>query len=131
MRKYLLFGFIALASCSQNKSALPLVSEKLQWIDLTYAYDSNTLYWPNNVLSFKHSTEAEGITPGGYYYSSYSICTPEHGGTHLDAPIHFAANKLKVDQLPLSRLTGNAVVIDVSEKALKNRDYLISIADIE
>lgn len=131
MKNYFIIGLMALASCNQDKPAMSLVSDKIQWIDLTHPYDSNTLYWPNNVLSFKHTTEAEGLTPGGYYYSSYSICTPEHGGTHLDAPIHFAANKLTVDQLPLNSLTGNAVVIDVTKKALNNRDYLISIADIE
>jgi kynurenine formamidase len=83
------------------------------------------------VKGFEHSTEAEGKTALGYFYSSYSLSTPEHGGTHLDAPIHFAEGKLTVDQLPLSSLTGSAVLIDVSEKALKDRDYLISVADIE
>jgi len=33
--------------------------------------------------------------------------------------------------LPLSSLTGNAVVIDVSQKALINRDYQVSIEDIQ
>ncbi|MGZ8186144.1 MAG: cyclase family protein, partial [Methylobacter sp.] len=98
---------------------------------MSHSYDSATLYWPNNRKGFEHVTEAEGKTSSGYYYSSYSICTPEHGGTHLDAPIHFAENKLTVDQLPLSSLTGNAVVIDVSRKALANRDYQITIEDIE
>lgn len=101
------------------------------WIDLSYAYDSATLYWPNNPTNFEHKTESEGVTPLGYFYSSYSLFTPEHGGTHLDAPIHFAANKLTVDKLPLSSLTGNAVVIDVSKNALENRDYQVSISDVE
>lgn len=103
----------------------------MKWIDLTYSFDSTTLYWPNNVKGFEHHTDAEGVTPLGFYYSSYSICTPEHGGTHLDAPIHFAAKKYTIDEIPLSSLTGNAVVIDVSKNAFTNRDYQISIADIE
>lgn len=78
-----------------------------------------------------HHTDSKGITPLGFYYSSYSICTPEHGGTHLDAPIHFAENRLTVDKLPIAGLTGYAAVIDVSEKALKDRDYLVQISDIE
>lgn len=130
MRIAAFFLFIVLAACQQ-----PTVPEKapkeISWIDLTYTYDSSTLYWPNNVKSFEHSTEAAGKTALGYYYSSYSICTPEHGGTHLDAPIHFAENKLTVDQLPLTSVTGNAVVVDVSANALANRDYLIQVADIE
>lgn len=120
---------ILAVSCSQPKPAADL--SQLNWIDLTYTYDSTTLYWPNNPTGFVHTTDAEGKTPLGYYYSSYSICTPEHGGTHLDAPIHFAENRLTLDQLPLSSLTGDAVVIDVSEKALANRDYLVAVSDID
>jgi kynurenine formamidase len=104
---------------------------ELKWIDLSYAYDSTTLYWPNNPTGFVHTTDAEGITPLGYFYSSYSLSTPEHGGTHLDAPIHFAKDHLTMDEIPLKSLTGDAAVIDVSENALKDRDYQISIADIE
>lgn len=128
MKQNLFVLAIILCSCTQQKK---LVFDDSKWIDLTYTYDSTTLYWPNNIKKFEHNTDAEGKTALGYYYSSYSICTPEHGGTHLDAPIHFAENKLTVDQLPLSSITGNAVVIDVSAKALANRDYQISIADIE
>ena len=88
------------------------------------------MYWPNNLCGFVHKTEAEGITPGGFYYSSYSFCTPEHGGTHLDAPVHFAKDHLSVDAVPLTSLTGKAIVVDVSAKALKNRDYLVSVDDL-
>lgn len=132
MKKLLLsLSAIAFLSSCSSKKDNTISLENMEWIDLSYSYDSSTLYWPNNVKSFEHTTEAEGITPSGFYYSSYSICTPEHGGTHLDAPIHFAANKLTVDQIPMSSLTGNAVVIDVSKNALANRDYQVSIADIE
>lgn len=132
IKKILFLFFTALllmTGCTtrQQNKAFPVE----HWIDLTYSFDSSTLYWPNNAKGFQHSTDAAGRSPAGFYYSSYSICTPEHGGTHLDAPIHFAENKLTADQLPLSSLTGNAVVIDVSEKALANRDYLVSTADIE
>ena len=97
-----------LISCSdKNEKSVSL--DNMQWIDLTYAFDSTTLYWPNNVKNFEHFTDAEGVTPLGFYYSSYSICTPEHGGTHLDAPIHFAANKETVDQIPLNNLIGNFI----------------------
>jgi kynurenine formamidase len=101
------------------------------WIDLTYSFSDSTLYWPNNPTGFVLDTQAVGMTPGGYYYSSNAFTAPEHGGTHLDAPIHFAEGKLTTDQLPLESLTGRAVVIDVTKKALANRDYLISVADVE
>lgn len=129
IRLFILFA-VGLAACSQHSHPAISFTEP-NWIDLGYSYDSTTLYWPNNIKGFEFFTEAEGKTSSGYYYSSYRFCAPEHGGTHLDAPVHFAENKLTVDQLPLSSLTGNAVVIDVSRKALANRDYQVSIEDIE
>jgi kynurenine formamidase len=127
----LVFLFLAtLTACSQQHNPVAL-SNNLNWIDLSHSFDRSTLYWPNNVKGFEHITEAEGETALGYYYSSYSICAPEHGGTHLDAPIHFAKNKMTVDQLPLSSLTGNAVKIDISQKALADRDYQATVEDVE
>lgn len=101
------------------------------WVDLSYAFSDSTLYWPNNPEGFKLDTQANGITPGGYFYSSNSFSAPEHGGTHLDAPVHFAEGRQTADEVPLQSLTGNAVVIDVSAKALKDPDYLVTIKDVE
>ncbi len=129
MKNWQLACLMLLVSCTQTKTPLSTI-DQLKWVDLTYSFDSTTLYWPNNVKPFEHNKESEGITALGYFYSSYSFFTPEHGGTHLDAPIHFSANKYTVDQLPIESLKGNAVVIDVSEKALANRDYQVQIEDI-
>ncbi|HET9826259.1 MAG TPA: cyclase family protein [Chitinophagaceae bacterium] len=124
---------LTLISCENkentNDAAKFLSSGK--WIDLTYSFNAQTLYWPNNPTGFKLDTQVNGVTPAGFYYSSNAFSAPEHGGTHLDAPVHFAKDHPGADQVPLSNLTGNAVVIDVSEKALKNRDYLVSVNDIE
>jgi len=101
-----------------------------QWIDLSYDFSAKTLYWPT-AENFKFDTAFEGITPGGYYYSAFTFCAAEHGGTHLDAPVHFAKGKWSTDQIPLENLTGESLVIDVSDKALKNPDYLITTDDIQ
>ncbi|WP_075350672.1 cyclase family protein [Algoriphagus marinus] len=128
----LIASLIFLASCNQQPIEKYLISlEELEWVDLTHSFDSSTLYWPNNPTDFEHDTDAYGTTDLGYFYSSYSLSTPEHGGTHLDAPIHFSEGKLTSDQIPLSSLIGKAIVIDVSEKALKDRDYLISEEDVK
>ena len=100
------------------------------WIDLTYPFDENTIYWPT-AESFRLDTVAEGVTDKGYYYSAYSFCAAEHGGTHMDAPVHFAEGKNAVQEIPIDQLIGPAIVVDVSEQALKNRDYLIQVADFE
>ena len=124
---------LAIGGC-RSESKEPTLEQLLadgKWIDLTYAFSEETLYWPNNPTGFVLDTQVNGMTPGGFYYSSNAFSAPEHGGTHLDAPVHFAKGKQTVDQVPLTNLLGPAVVIDVSDKALKNSDYQVSIADIE
>ncbi len=44
----------------------------------------------------------------------------EHVGTHMDAPAHFSPGKWKLHEIPFERLAGEAVVIDITEKASKN-----------
>ena len=119
-----------LTSCNNHKDSLAEVLTQGKWIDLSYEFSSQTLYWPNNPAGFRLDTLSEGTTPGGYYYSSFGFIAPEHGGTHLDAPIHFSAKGLSTEKLGLDQLTGEALIIDVSERALKDRDYLISVNDI-
>lgn len=119
-----------LPSCTSEKNLSQTIAEG-KWIDLSYDLSPQTLYWPNNPTNFKLDTTAEGITPGGFYYATNAFSAPEHGGTHLDAPIHFAQHGLTADKITIDRLTGDAVVIDVSAKALPNRDYLISTGDIK
>jgi kynurenine formamidase len=129
-----IIAVITIASCGKKEEKIiekKIIIKESKWIDLTYTFDSTTLYWPNNLCGFEHKEDFNGITPAGFYYSSYSISTPEHGGTHMDAPIHFAKDHFSVEQVPLSSLSGRGIVVDVSEKALKNRDYLITVADLQ
>ncbi len=125
------FATCILTACNDNKHSLSELLNKGKWIDLTYEFSAQTLYWPNNTSGFSLDTIANGNTPGGFYYSSYAFSAPEHGGTHLDAPVHFSAQGLRADKLGPDRLTGDAIVIDISAKALKDRDYLISVNDIK
>ena len=84
-----------------------------QWIDLTHDLSADAVFWPT-AEPFKMTTDFEGVTAKGYYYSAYSFATAEHGGTHIDAPIHFAEGKHHVNEIPLDQLIGAAVVVDVS-----------------
>ena len=98
-------------------------------VDLSHDYSERTIFWPTSERFIK-STVYEGQTPGGYYYSSYKFSVAEHGGTHVDAPVHFAQGRQSVDQIPLERLLGPAAVIDVSAQCSKNPDYQVSENDI-
>jgi len=99
-------------------------------VDLTYAFDANSVYWPT-AQQFKLETDFEGITEKGYFYSAYRYSAAEHGGTHLDSPVHFAKGRYTVDELPLQQLMGAAIVIDVTAQCAANPDYLVSVADFE
>ena len=109
---------------------IPLSAGAEQWLDLTHTLSSDAVFWPT-ADPFELRTDAEGVTEQGYYYSAYSFTTAEHGGTHIDAPVHFAEGRQSVDQISLSRLIGDAVVIDVSERALADRSYRIDVRALQ
>lgn len=125
---------IILAGCSPQppetpQSAAPRFPEG-RLIDLTHSFSSETIYWPT-AKPFTLEKVSDGVTPGGYYYAANNFAAAEHGGTHLDAPVHFAAGKHTTDQIPVEQLIGPAVVIDVTASAAANRDYQIQIPDLE
>ncbi|GAB3656603.1 hypothetical protein GCM10028791_28530 [Echinicola sediminis] len=70
-------------------------------IDLTYAFSDETVYWVTS-KEFELEEVAHGQTEKGYFYAANNFETSEHGGTHVDAPIHFAENGLSVDEIPWS-----------------------------
>jgi len=114
-----------LASCARQVQPL-----SGKFIDLSYSYDETTIYWPTE-KGFELTVRSKGMTPAGYYYTANALCTPEHGGTHIDAPIHFFEGRHTVDEIPVDQLIGGAIVIDVSEKCSADRDYLVNVADFE
>lgn len=117
--------------CAERLAETPerLSQVSQRWVDLTHAFSNETIYWPT-AEPFKLDVVSEGMTEKGYYYSAYQFCAAEHGGTHMDAPVHFAAKAATMDQVPLDRLIGPAVVVDVSAKVLADRDYRVTVADL-
>ncbi|HYU79295.1 MAG TPA: cyclase family protein, partial [Vicinamibacterales bacterium] len=99
-------------------------------VDLSHAYGDDTIFWPT-AERFRLEKVADGVTPGGYYYAANNFFSAEHGGTHIDAPVHFAANHQAVDAIPLDRLVAPAVVIDVTASSDQNADYQITTNDLE
>lgn len=99
-------------------------------VDLSHTYDSDTVFWPT-AEDFHLEKDFEGMTEKGYFYAANKFSAAEHGGTHIDAPIHFAKGGLPVDEIPLEQLMGPAVVIDVSEQSEKDPDYQVQVADFE
>jgi len=99
-------------------------------VDLTHPFDAATPYWPTATTGFELKTVHKGRTPDGYFYSAFSFCAPEHGGTHLDAPFHFAEGGAFTSDVPLRRLVAAAVVVDVSGPTSRDPDYRLSAPDV-
>jgi kynurenine formamidase len=106
-----------------------MTSPRPTLIDLTHPFDDHTMYWPNNA-QFKWEKTDWGTTKAGYWYSAARFSAAEHGGTHIDAPIHFGQERQTVDQIPLDRLIGPAVVIDLRARCETNPDYELTLQDL-
>jgi kynurenine formamidase len=98
-------------------------------VDLTYNFDDQAIYWPT-AKAFQWEKEAWGKSAGGYWYTAARYSASEHGGTHLDAPIHFGEGRSAADEIPLSRLIAPAVVIDISPASARDADYRLTVGDI-
>jgi kynurenine formamidase len=118
------------AGCCGARATLPEQLDRATWVDRTYDFDSTTLYWPT-AQPFRLQIVSAQRTPAGYYYAANNFAAAEHGGTHLDAPVHFAAGKHSTEQIPVTQLVGAAAVIDVSSQVASNPDYLITPEDVE
>jgi len=99
-------------------------------VDLTHPFDADTIYWPTEEGFVLERGEA-GVTEGGYYYEAHRMRLAEHGGTHLDAPIHFHEGGETAERIPLSRLIGPAVVVDVRAACAADPDHAVSVADLQ
>jgi len=121
----LIFSFAAFCTPVQERSF-----GDGTWIDLTYSYSDETLYWPTSE-TWQFDTVFVGQTDSGFYYEAFKFSTAEHGGTHLDAPIHFAEGKQTVDELTINQLSGFAIVIDVSEQVSSDRNYQVLPEDVQ
>lgn len=127
MRLPLITGLSLLVACGQDRS--PRL-DAVRWIDLTHDFSEETIYWPS-AEPFHLTVVSAAHTPGGFYYAANNFSAAEHGGTHLDAPIHFAEGKQTADKVPLESLIGPAAVVDISAQAAANADYRLTVADLE
>jgi kynurenine formamidase len=115
-------ALVILGACSA-----PAGHEKI--LDMTYPLDEAAIFWPT-AKPFTLTQVAHGISAGGWWYASNEFSASEHGGTHADAPIHFAEGGRTIDQIPLEEWIGPAVKVDVTSKCEQDRDYLLSADDL-
>jgi kynurenine formamidase len=131
MRALLIAALLSGVACSSPPQAPAPAAAQFpngELVDLSHTYDKTTIFWPT-ADPFRLDKVADGVTPGGYYYAANNFFTSEHGGTHIDAPVHFAQGAQPVDQIPLDRLFGRVVIVDVVEQSEKNADYQVTTDD--
>ena len=123
---FILFALLFSACAAPQRSA---DLSKGAWLDLTHDFGSDTIYWVN-AEPFKR--EGSGaVTDKGFFYAAGNYSAAEHGGTHIDSPIHFAEGKKTVDQIELSQLNAPGVKIDITAEANADRDYQVTVDDIK
>ncbi|MGH7254702.1 MAG: cyclase family protein [Nitrospirales bacterium] len=129
----LIASVVACAACATAGTAKPFADPGTAGtgilVDLTYAFGQETIYWPTN-QAFQWEATDWGPTEAGYWYASARFSASEHGGTHIDAPIHFAEGRHTVDRIPLAQLIGPAAVIDIRTQCKGNPDYELAVADL-
>lgn len=99
-------------------------------VDLSHAFDSATIHWPTDPSGFELKALHKGTTDKGFFYYANAFCAPEHSGTHIDAPMHFAEGRWTNTDIPVERLVGPAVVIDIFVQAAVDPDYRLTRADV-
>lgn len=125
---FLMAALCFIFSCKTEDDTSEKTVSKTKIIDLSHTFSEETVYWVT-AKEFKLDVVAKGDTEKGFFYAANNFETAEHGGTHIDAPIHFSKGKQSVDEIPLEKLVGNGIKIDVSENAKDHPDYLISVED--
>ncbi len=120
--------YLALLSAPAAAQSLDIAAAKV--VDLTHPIDANTIFWPTETKTFELTEEHKGVTERGFFYAANRFCTPEHGGTHIDAPYHFSQGGETAAEIPVDRLIGRAVVIDVADKAAADPDYTLKPEDV-
>jgi kynurenine formamidase len=100
-----------------------------QLVDLTHPFDADTIFWPTEA-GFALERAAAGTTDAGYWYAANRFSTAEHGGTHLDAPIHFGEGRRGADEIPLAQLVAPGVVVDATAACAADRDHRVGVAEL-
>lgn len=124
---------LALVGCAADRATPedPFGLAGARLVDLTHAFDENTIYWPTDTKGFGFEEVFVGETEKGYWYEANRFATAEHGGTHLDAPVHFWKGGAAAAEIPLERLVGPGVVVDVRDRVADDRNHAVTVADLE
>ncbi len=110
-------------------SLTDIIAGRAKVIDLAHGLNKQTPYWPGeNYRLFELKTIAT-IERNGVLSKSFSM--PEHLGTHIDAPNHFAKDQISVAEIKPQNLFGPGVMIDVAGPVSLDPDFQLTPAHLQ
>ena len=84
----------------------------MRMVDLSHPWDIHTPGWvgyAGNKIYYAQNFQTNKVV-------AQRIETALHVGTHIDAPMHLSLNPKDIASLPLERLVGEGVIIDISDQ---------------
>jgi kynurenine formamidase len=100
----------------------------IRLVDLSVPVGPGTVVYPGDPapeLRVHSTVERDGFNLLDVHLGSQS-------GTHVDAPYHFEDDALRIDEVPLERFLGPAVVVDATDVGARGRvtwDHVAPVAD--
>ena len=122
-------GILGAASVAAGAlSAGPLLAQSSgRVIDLTHAWDETfPTFGGMPGIAYDQTVRIEESG-----YQLYRLTIDEHSGTHVDAPLHFAADGASVAEIAPETLVCPLCVIDISFRAAEEPNTMILPDDIE
>lgn len=108
--------------CLRERQHINMRKGKNNLIDLTYPLDEQAAHWPS-FTNFQTSEVMKGYfeapDASQYFVAANNVRSPEHIGTHIDAPYHFAPESYKLDEISLTTLIGEGVLLDMTKRGVR------------
>ena len=122
-----------------SQFAAGIAAGTIRTIDLTQSLSEDTpvlvLPEPFGQTAPFSRQEISAYDERGVAWHWNNFTTGEHTGTHFDAPVHWVTGKglpeNTVDTIPVQNFAGQAVVLDASQEAAADPDFVLTVAFIE
>ena len=97
-------------------------------VDLTHPIDGDVPYWPGSKYFPFEAWDLARWEEVRAFSRAYRV--PEHYGTHVDAPVHFAEGQATMEAVPVTAFFGPLVVLDIRGRAARDPDCVATAEDV-
>ena len=118
---------VAVAAAASGAVLPALAAGHSSVMDLTHElhHDFPTYFGPPGITL----TPQFNFADNGF--NVFNIALNEHTGTHIDAPLHFSADKQSVAQIPVENLIAPLAIVDIRERAAGDPDTRLTPDDLK